>query len=793
MKHLKLSIFFVLGLFWFSIQAQSDTDNLKLYDYFKPISADNIFKTEGYYNWGTSIIKGKDGKYHLFYSRWKKEYGFYGWLTHSEVAHAISKSPSGPWKYVGTALKGAHNNRWDAITAHNPKIKYFDGKYYLYYIATNLGDKSFTEEELIETARVGYSHPNWKILRPNQRTGVAVSNSINGPWERMDNPLIEPSGPITTLTVNPAIDKGKDGNYYLIVKGDKPNETRFIRNQAVAISKSPLGPFKIQERPVIDYIDTEDMSVWYDDNRQRFYGVFHAQGFIGMVTSEDGINWEKSNEYVLMPKQVKMADGSILVPDRLERPFIYHENGEPKVLSLAVKKGDASYSIFIPIEKAAYPKPNSRQLAWQEAEMGVVFHYDLHVFDGKKYGQGNNRIDPVTDYQIFNPKELDTDQWVKAAKDAGAKFAILTATHETGFALYQSKVNPYSLKAVNWHDGKGDIVADFVASCRKYDVKPGIYLGIRWNSFLGVHDFKVNGEGAFRKNRQKWYNQMVEGMVKEICTNYGELFEIWFDGGADHPDNGAPDVLPIVRQYQPNCLFYHNGQLAEARWGGSESGTVANPCWATFPYNATGAGESAKKNIAANNFQLLKEGDPNGEFWVPAMADAPLRGYNGRHEWFWEPGDEAHIFPLENLMDMYYKSVGRNSTLIMGLTPDPNGLLPEPDVARLKAWGDEINRRFSTPLKSTSGSSNRIELKFENPTQINHVVIQEDIRFGECVRAYVVEAYVDGKWEELCSGQSIGHKRIEQFDDVKTNRLRLKILKSGRTPYIKNFSVFNVD
>lgn len=793
MKKFKHSIFLVLMVFTYVVKAQNNTDDLRLYDNFKAITPDNIFKTEGYYNWGTSIIKGKDGTYHLFYSRWEKAYGFTGWLTHSEIAHATSKTLTGPWKFKETVLEGARNNRWDAITAHNPKIKYFDGKYYLYYVATNLGDKPFNEEELVETAHVGYSHPNWKILRPNQRTGVAVSNSINGPWKRLDKPLIEPSGPIKTLTVNPAIDKDKNGKYHLIVKGDKPNVTGFIRNQAIAVSNSPTGPFEIQDKPVIDYIDTEDMSMWYDENRQRFYGVFHAHGFIGMVTSEDGINWKKSNEYVLMPKQLKMADGSLLIPDRSERPFIYHENGQPKVLSLAVKKGDESYSVFIPIETTDYPKPNHRQLAWQEAEMGVVFHYDLHVFDGKQYGQGNNRIDPVTDYQIFNPKQLDTDQWVKAAKAAGAKFAILTATHETGFALYQSNVNPYSLKAVNWREGKGDIVADFVASCRKYGIKPGIYLGIRWNSFLGVHDFKVNGEGKFKANRQKWYNQMVEGMVKEICTNYGELFEIWFDGGADHPDNGAPDVLPIVRQYQPNCLFYHNGQLAEARWGGSESGTVGNPCWATFPYRSTGAGETAQKNIYKDNYKLLKEGDINGKFWMPAMADAPLRGYNGRHEWFWEPGDEAHIFPLDNLMDMYYKSVGRNSTLIMGLTPDPNGLLPKPDVNRLKEWGDEIARRFSNPLKTTSGTGDRVTLKFEKPTDINHIIIQEDITQGERVRAYAIEALIDGKWQTIIEGESIGHKRIEQFDTVRTGRIRLKILKSRGESQIKNLSVFYVN
>lgn len=783
------SLFMILKISF----AQSQEDNLFLYDKIGTISDDNIFKTEGYYNWGASIIKEKDGKYHMFYSRWKKEYHFSGWLTHSEVAHATSKSPSGPWKYKETVLKGRGGKAWDAITAHNPKIKYFEGKYYLYYIATNLGENEISESQLLEMVKEGRSHPNRQAIRNNQRTGVAVSNSINGPWKRADQPLIEPSGPITTLTVNPAIERGKDGKYYLIVKGDKPNEKRFIRNQVVAVSNSPLGPFKIQYKPVIDYLDTEDVSMWYDAERDRFYGVFHTHGFIGMVTSHDGIEWKKANEYVLMPKTLTMTNGKIIKPDRLERPFIYTENGKPTVLSVAVKEGDNSYSVFIPIKQNTHPVPNKRQLAWQEAELGVVYHYDLHVFDGKKYGQGGNRIDPVVDYQIFNPTQLDTDQWVKAAKDAGAKFAILTATHETGFALFQSNVNPYSLKALKWRDGKGDIVADFVASCKKYGIKPGIYLGIRWNSFMGVHNFKVNGEGEFKENRQKWYNNMIEGMLTEICTNYGELFEIWFDGGADHPDHGAPDVLPIVRRYQPNALFYHNGQLAEARWGGSESGIVGYPSWATFPYASTGSGEEAiKEDIAANNRALLKNGDPNGKFWMPAMSDAPLRGYNGRHEWFWEPGDEAHIFPVKNLVEMYYKSVGRNSTLILGLTPNPDGLMPEPDVRRLKEFGDEIKRRFDTPLASVSGTGNKITLKLQKTTMVNQVVIQEDICNGEHVRNYVVEGLIGKKWKVLAKGESIGQKRIEQFESVEISQLRLIISKAIKTPQIKNLSIFYV-
>lgn len=431
--------------------------------------------------------------------------------------------------------------------------------------------------------------------------------------------------------------------------------------------------------------------------------------------------------------------------------------------------------------------PNARQLAWQEAELGVVFHYDLHVFDGRKYGQGGNRITPMPDYSIFDPKRLDTDQWIRAAKDAGARFAILTATHETGFALYQSDVNPYCLKAVRWRGGKGDIVRDFVESCRKYGLKPGIYVGIRWNSFFGVHDFQVNGEGKFRDNRQAYYRKMCEGMVREICTRYGELFEIWFDGGAGHPDKGAPDVLPIVKKHQPNCLFYHNEQLAEARWGGSESGTVPYPCWATFPTFYSHAGDTPREHM-----QLLKTGDPEGPYWMPAMSDAPLRGYNGRHEWFWEPGDEEHVYPLEKLVQMYYRSVGRNSTLILGLTPDPNGLMPAPDAARLKEFGDEIRRRFREPIAQSSGEGDTLVLDLKRPQRINHAILTEDIARGERVRAYVLEGLFEGSWVRLAEGSCIGHKHIEPFDDATVTKVRLKITKAVAGPLIRNLSVFCV-
>ena len=446
----------------------------------------------------------------------------------------------------------------------------------------------------------------------------------------------------------------------------------------------------------------------------------------------------------------------------------------------------AIFPFYLWAQETSIPVPKPHQLKWHEAEMGAVFHYDLHVFDGIRYGQGNNRINPIEDYNIFNPTALDTDQWIQAAKAAGCKFAILTATHETGFGLWQSDVNPYCLKAVKWRDGEGDIVRDFVNSCRKYGIQPGIYVGIRWNSLLGIHNFKAEGDNEFARNRQAWYKRYCEKMVTELCTRYGDLFMIWFDGGADNPRGDGPNVEPIINKYQPECLFFHNVDRADARWGGTETGTVSYPCWSTFPYpfshnNATDTNE---------HYELLKHGDKNGKYWLPAMADAPLRGANGRHEWFWEPDDENNICSLDVLMDMYEKSVGRNATLMLGLTPDPTGLLPAGDVNRLKEMGDEIKRRFSTPLAQTSGTKKTQVLKLGKKQSVNYYIIQENIKKGERIRQYKIEAKINGKWKTVCQGESVGHKRIEKLNSIETDMLRLTILESIEQPDIINFSVY---
>lgn len=437
--------------------------------------------------------------------------------------------------------------------------------------------------------------------------------------------------------------------------------------------------------------------------------------------------------------------------------------------------------IIVPAKANEIAVPAQRQLKWHEAEIGAVFHYDLHVFDGKRYSQTANRVSPIKDVNVFNPKKLDCEQWVLAAKAAGAKFAVITATHETGFAIYPSKVNPFCLKAVKWRGGKGDVVGEFVAACRKHGIAPGIYIGIRWNSHLDIFDFKARGNEA--RERQKTYKKFCEEMTRELCTKYGKLFMIWYDGGASDPKTDGPDVLPIVAKLQPDCLFYHNAQRADFRWGMSETGTVPYPNWSSYPLPAS--------SLPVKSREHAYHGDPEGKYWVPAMADTPLRGANGRHEWFWEPGDENAVYPLEKLMEMYEKSVGRNATLILGLTPGPDGLLPAGDVARLKEFGEAVKTRWGNPKKTASGEGDEIMIRFARPQNLSAAVIQENIELGHRVREYVLEVQrTDSEWEEVAAGTSVGHKRIEKFPEIEALAIRFRATKTAGTPEIINFAAY---
>ena len=432
------------------------------------------------------------------------------------------------------------------------------------------------------------------------------------------------------------------------------------------------------------------------------------------------------------------------------------------------------------LDGAHLARPLPRQLVWQDCEVGAIFHFDMPLF-GARAWSARAAIRQTWDPKIYNPAKLDTDQWVEAAKAMGARYAIVTATHFNGFMQWQSDLYPYGVRQAAWRGGKGDLVRDFVDSCRRAKLRPGLYLSCFRNAWWKVDRYRVGyGKGG---PRQAEFARTCERMVEELCSRYGPLLQIWFDAGLIAPADGGPDVLPIVDKHQPDMVFYHSPQRREHRWIGNESGHAGIPCWATMP--DLDAAERAHKGRGAAWRQLLAHGDPDGSLWSPAMADTVLR----HHHWFWKPHTERTIEPRDRLVGFYYTSVGRNANLMLGLTPDPDGLLPEPDCRRCAELGTEIRRRFHKPVAHTKGTGAQLELPLPKPQKIDHIVLMEDITHGERVRRYIIEGLVPGnRWQKLCDGLSVGHKRIQAFDAIEVAALRLRITESVAAPRIRRLA-----
>lgn len=437
-------------------------------------------------------------------------------------------------------------------------------------------------------------------------------------------------------------------------------------------------------------------------------------------------------------------------------------------------------------DKSSIPTPSPAQIVWQEAEVGLIYHFDISVALGR-HTRGNNSYREVFDPKKYNPEKLDTDQWIEAAKAAGASYAIFTATHFNGFLQWQSNAYPYGLKQASWKNGKGDIVGDFILSCQKAGIKPGIYLSTHRNAYWTLWDYYVNwGEGRGTA-KQKEFNHAAEMMVEELCANYGPLIQIWFDAGTKLPHEGGPDVLPLFNKYQPRSAFYHSSKRSDHRWIGNESGYANYPCWTTMPGN-----EGEISHNSADWKPILGTGDPNGKIWSPGMVDVPLRGTNGVHNWFWAPDQERGVYSGEQLVKMYYDSVGRNANFVIGEVITPEGLVPDIDIQHLKKFGDEIKKRFSDPVAHGNGSGTEVTLPFPKSSKINHVIIQEEIKYGERIREYSLEGLVNGNWKKIGDGKSVGHKRIQKLDETTCSALRLLAKKSTAKPIIKNISVFQV-
>ncbi|TNF43043.1 MAG: hypothetical protein EP310_05120, partial [Bacteroidetes bacterium] len=349
-----------------------------------------------------------------------------------------------------------------------------------------------------------------------------------------------------------------------------------------------------------------------------------------------------------------------------------------------------------------------------------------------------------------------------------AKMIIFVAKHVGGFCMWQTESTEYSIKNTPYKNGKGDILDELAKACFNRGMRLGVYIypgDDTWGAYLG------GGGKTKDPAKQEGYNKVLRMQWEEVLSRYGnQIHEIWYDGGLVVP------LEDIVKKYAPNAIVFQ-GPFASIRWLGNEQGIAPYPAW-----------NSLKLADAKTGVATAEHGDPDGEIWMPLEADVPLKDHN----WFWSPTNHKNLRNLDQLMEIYYKSVGRGTLLLLNAAPDTAGLIPEEDMKLYKQFGDEINRRFGKCIASASGKGETVDLKFENGTLIDHVVIQEDIVFGERVREYVIEGMREGKWFELAKGISIGYKRIEQFNPAELEAVRVRFTKFSYPPIIKNMSVYYV-
>lgn len=329
-----------------------DTDTLDLGALMRPADSANFYKQEEWFVWDPSVIRAEDGSYRLFFSRWPKAYTFNSWLTHSEIQVAKAERPEGPYGASKTVLQ-SRPGAWDAISLYNSKAYRFGAKVYLYYCSKDDGGANHSPEDLVKIARGGCGPKAWYHLAYRQRPGVAIADTVDGPWRRLETPIAQPNGVIVDQTVNPAVAQAPDGTYRILLKGRNPAGRRPWSLQIGGKADRPEGPYELAKGGVFKDFATEDATLWYDATRKRYYSVVHAHGsnFLALLTSEDGLSWRAAKHRVVCKKEIPLTDGTTMKVDRMERPEVYVEDGHPRLLLVSVLRGAESWIVFFPLAK----------------------------------------------------------------------------------------------------------------------------------------------------------------------------------------------------------------------------------------------------------------------------------------------------------------------------------------------------------------------------------------------------------------------------------------------------------
>ncbi len=470
---------------------------------------------------------------------------------------------------------------------------------------------------------------------------------------------------------------------------------------------------------------------------------------------------------------------------------------------------------MIPIEYAAQVVPSERQLAWQELEFYAFIHFTVNTFTDREWGDGTESP------SIFQPDNLDAKQWVRACRSAGMKGLILTCKHHDGFCLWPSRYTDHSVKNSPWKGGNGDVVRETADACREAGIKFGIYLS-PWDR----HEPSYGDTPA--------YNAYFLNQLRELLTNYGELFCVWFDGACGEGPNGKrqeydwESYYALIRELQPNAVISVCGP--DVRWCGNEAGHARESEWSVVPAILQDQNRIQAESQQSDDLEFAKrvnvESDDLGSreairhhdrlVWYPAEVDTSIRP-----GWFYHASEDDAVRSLDELLRIYYGAVGGNAALLLNVPPDRHGLIHERDAARLGELGRVLGQTFRHDLaagataraSATAGDAHRIdrildgnkmtywrppegaeqaeiEIDLQAETTFDRIVLMEYLRSGQRVERFQVACRIGGEWRDIYQGTVVGYKRICCFAPVTTRHLRLIIAESRGYPTLSKFGVY---
>lgn len=462
--------------------------------------------------------------------------------------------------------------------------------------------------------------------------------------------------------------------------------------------------------------------------------------------------------------------------------------------------------------KAAAVVPSGRQLAWQALEFQAFAHFGMNTFTDREWGEGTE------DPRLFDPADFDAGQWAAAFRAAGMKGLILTAKHHDGFCLWPTRMTDHSVARSPWRGGRGDVVAEVAAACRKAGLKFGVYLS-PWDRH----------EPSYGDSPR--YNAHFKAQLRELLTAYGEISEVWFDGACGEGPNGKRQVYDwegywsLIRALQPRAVISIMGP--DVRWIGNEAGVVRAAEWSVVPVvrlddrpaetNPGGiAGLDAQAPDLGSKARLAEVAREGGRLlWYPGQVDVSIRP-----GWFYHAADDDRVKPLDTLLEIYDASVGGNAQLLLNVPPDKRGRIHENDVRRLRELGEAVRAAFAVNVAAgaTAGASSaaggrraaavldgdpetawapeagdgepRLEFDLRGERAFDRLMIREDIRTGQRVEAFVLEALEGGSWREVARATTIGYQRFLRFPAVKASRVRVAFTGVRAAPAISEFGLF---